>query len=594
MINELKKIKDILPHKDKWKLVLLFVFMVTGAVLEAFSISIVAGFVAVVADPKILFDIEIISGILDFLEIKESQDVIIYGAVFLILVFFFKNAYLVFYRYIKNRFIFNRYKNISSRLFNVYMNVPYSFHLRRNSAEIIRNVNEESRIFALNVMLPFLQIMTETVIIIAIITLLFIVEPAVTVGTIVILGGVSFLFLKATKNRMHRYGLRALEERGRSIKAVNEGVGGFKDATIMNRQKWFLGRFEKSIDLLARSHIFQQTTKQSVKPVIETIAITGVLLIALTLLMQGYSIGVLASILALFVLSLQRLLPAVNEIISSYNGLRYNIYALNPIHKDLTTLEKKVKNRKNNAKKLELKKEITLKSVVFSYPKSEEEVLKKISLSIKKGSAIGLVGSTGSGKTTLVDIILGLLEPVKGEVLVDKRNIQENTQEWQKNIGYISQSIYLSDDTIRNNIAFGIDEKEIDDEKVKKALKAAQLDEFVDRLKDRVDTFIGERGVRLSGGQRQRIGIARALYNDPEVLVMDEATSSLDNITERFVIKSIEQLKKDRTIIIIAHRLTTVKNCDKLYIIKNGQITAEGSYSELLEKSEDFKEMNSN
>jgi ATP-binding cassette subfamily C protein len=362
----------------------------------------------------------------------------------------------------------------------------------------------------------------------------------------------------------------------------------------MNRQKWFLGRFEKSIDLLARSHIFQQTTKQSVKPVIETIAITGVLLIALTLLMQGYSIGVLASILALFVLSLQRLLPAVNEIISSYNGLRYNIYALNPIHKDLTTLEKKVKNRKNNAKKLELKKEITLKSVVFSYPKSEEEVLKKISLSIKKGSAIGLVGSTGSGKTTLVDIILGLLEPVKGEVLVDKRNIQENTQEWQKNIGYISQSIYLSDDTIRNNIAFGIDEKEIDDEKVKKALKAAQLDEFVDRLKDRVDTFIGERGVRLSGGQRQRIGIARALYNDPEVLVMDEATSSLDNITERFVIKSIEQLKKDRTIIIIAHRLTTVKNCDKLYIIKNGQITAEGSYSELLEKSEDFKEMNSN
>jgi ATP-binding cassette subfamily C protein len=591
MINELKKIKDILPHKDKWKLVLLFVFMVTGAVLEAFSISIVAGFVAVVADPKILFDIEIISGILDFLEIKESQDVIIYGAIFLILVFFLKNTYLVFYKYIKNRFIFNRYKNISSRLFNVYMNVPYSFHLRRNSAEIIRNVNEESRIFALNVMLPFLQIMTETVIIIAIITLLFIVEPAVTVGTIVILGGVSFLFLKATKNRMHRYGLRALEERGRSIKAVNEGVGGFKDATIMNRQKWFLGRFEKSIDLLARSHIFQQTTKQSVKPVIETIAITGVLLIALTLLMQGYSIGVLASVLALFVLSLQRLLPAVNEIISSYNGLRYNIYALNPIHKDLTTLEKKVENKKKNGKKLKLKKEITLKDVSFAYYESEE-VLKNISLSIKKGSAIGLVGSTGSGKTTLVDIILGLLEPVKGEVLVDKRNIKENTQEWQKNIGYISQSIYLSDDTIRNNIAFGIDEKGIEDEKVKKALKVAQLDEFVDKLKDGVDTFIGERGVRLSGGQRQRIGIARALYNDPEVLVMDEATSSLDNITERFVIQAIEQLKKDRTIIIIAHRLTTVKNCDKLYIIKNGKITAEGSYSELLEKSEDFKEMN--
>ncbi|MCF7845556.1 MAG: ABC transporter ATP-binding protein/permease, partial [Candidatus Pacebacteria bacterium] len=591
MINELKKIKDILPHKDKWKLVLLFVFMVTGAVLEAFSISIVAGFVAVVADPKILFGIEILSGVLDFLEIKESQDVIIYGAVFLILVFFLKNTYLVFYRYIKNRFIFNRYKNISSRLFNVYMNVPYSFHLRRNSAEIIRNVNEESRIFALNVILPFLQIMTETVIIIAIITLLFIVEPAVTVGTIVILGGVSFLFLKVTKNRMHRYGLRALEERGRSIKAVNEGVGGFKDATIMNRQGWFLKRFEKSIELLARSHIFQQTIKQSVKPVIETIAVTGVLLIALTLLMKGYSIGVLASVLALFVLSLQRLLPAVNEIISSYNGLRYNIYALNPIHKDLTTLEEEVKNKKKKGKKLKLKKEITLKDVSFAYHESEE-VLKNISLSVKKGSAVGLVGSTGSGKTTLVDVILGLLEPIKGKVLVDKKDIRENICEWQKNIGYIPQSIYLSDDTIRNNIAFGIDEKEVDEEKVKKAVKVAQLNEFVDKLKDGVDTFIGERGIRLSGGQRQRIGIARALYDNPEVLIMDEATSSLDNITEKFVIKAIEQLKKERTIIIVAHRLTTVKNCDKLYIIKNGQIIAEGSYSELLEKSEDFKEMN--
>ncbi|MEA2092566.1 MAG: ABC transporter ATP-binding protein, partial [Patescibacteria group bacterium] len=205
-----------------------------------------------------------------------------------------------------------------------------------------------------------------------------------------------------------------------------------------------------------------------------------------------------------------------------------------------------------------------------------------------------LVGATGSGKTTLVDTILGLLEPTKGKVLVDKKNIKENTQGWQKNIGYIPQSIYLSDDTIRNNIAFGIDEKEIDEEKIRKALKAAQLDEFVDKLKDKLNTFIGERGIRLSGGQRQRIGIARALYDNPEVLIMDEATSSLDNITEKFVIKAIEQLKKNRTIIIIAHRLTTVKNCDKLYIIKNGQITAEGSYQELLEKSEDFKEMNSN
>ncbi|MEA2092742.1 MAG: ABC transporter ATP-binding protein, partial [Patescibacteria group bacterium] len=441
MIKDLKKLKDILPQKDKWKLVVLFVLMIVGAVLEAFSIGIVAGFVAVVANPEVLFDIEILSGALNFFEIEDSRDVLVYGTVFLITVFVLKNTYLVLYKYAQNRFIFNRYKNISSRLFNVYMKVPYSFHLRRNSAELIRNVTNETRTIATGIMLPVLQIMTESVMALAIFILLLIVEPVVTIVTISVLGGVSFLFLKITKNRMHKYGLRALEERGRAIKAVNEGVGGFKDATIMNRQGWFLRRFEKSIDLLARSHIFQQTTRQSVKPVIETIAVIGVLLIALTLLMQGYSIGALASVLALFALSIQRLLPAINNIISHYSSLRYNIYALDPIHKDFINFEEEVKNREKKEKRLNLKKEISLKDISFAYYDSEE-VLRNISLSIKKGSAVGLVGSTGAGKTTLVDTILGLLEPTKGKVLVDKKNIKENTQGWQKNIGYIPQSIY--------------------------------------------------------------------------------------------------------------------------------------------------------
>ncbi len=592
MFSLLKKLKDILPAKDKLKLVVLFAMMFVGGLLEALSIGIIAGFVAVVADPDILLEVENVGNFLKYLGIETSQDILVYGTFFLILVFLTKNAYLVFYKYIKSRFIYNRYRSISERLFNIYMNVPYSFHLRKNSADLIRNVTTESKAIASSIMLPFLEIATEAIMALGIIALLLIVEPTVTLATIIILGGISFIFLKSTKSRMQKYGEEALEERAKIIKTVNEGLGGFKDATVMSRQNWFIKNFSESIGKLTKANIFHQATRQSVKPVVETIAISGMLIIALFLLNQGYSIGALASVLALFALSIQRLLPAINKIISNYNSLRYHTYSINPIHEDLTTLREYEKNKKEKVtEKISLKDKIELKDISFVYPKTEEKVLKDISFSIKKGSAVGLIGSTGSGKTTLIDLVLGLLEPTKGEVLVDEENIKNNTKKWQKNIGYIPQFIYLSDDTIRKNIAFGLSEEEIDEKRIEEALKASQLIDFVEGLEDGANTFIGERGVRLSGGQRQRIGIARALYDNPEVLVMDEATSSLDNVTEKFVIEAIEKLKEERTVIIIAHRLTTVKNCDNLYILKGGEIIAEGKYEELLKNCKEFQEM---
>lgn len=592
MSDLIKKLKDILPVKDKFKLAFLFFLMIIGGALEVLSIGIIAGFVAVVANPETLLENNIAKSILDFFNIEDSRDILLYGSVFLIFIFLFKNAYLVLYKYIKSRFIFNRYKSFSERLFSIYMNVPYSFHLQRNSADLIRNITNESRTLATNIMLPFLQIATEVIITIGIITLLLFVEPFVTLITIVLLGGVSFLFLHTTKKKMKKYGEEALQERSKIIKLVNEGVGGFKDATIMNRQIWFIEKFQKSISSLAKTHFYQQTTKQAVRPVVETIAITGMLLISLILLDRGYSIGELASVLALFALSIQRLLPAINSIIGEYTGLRYHAHALTPIHEDLTRLkEYEDKNKQVSDDKLELKKIIELRDVSFSYSDSKEKVLDNVSLEIKKGSAVGIVGPTGSGKTTLVDLILGLLVPQKGGVFVDQQNINKNTLAWQKNIGYIPQFIYLSDDTIRNNIAFGIDEEKINQERIKEVLGVAHLNEFVDKLEEGVNTHIGERGIRLSGGQRQRIGIARALYNNPEVLVMDEATSSLDNITEKFVIDAIEKLKKERTVIIIAHRLTTVKNCDTLYLLKDGKIAAKGSYEELLRDNKEFQKM---
>ncbi len=590
MIDLFRKLKEILSPKDRVKLVILFFMMVVGGVVEVFSISVVAAFVSVVADPSILFNIEILSPVLEFFGIEDARGVLLYGSAFLIIVFVLKNAYVVFYKYLLARFVHNRYRALSTRLFNVYMNTPYAFHLRRNSADLIRNVSQEVKHIASNVMMPGLKMATEAVMIISISLLLLIVEPVVTVFAVIFLGGTSFIILRIIRSRMDYYGKEALNERAGMIKAVNEGVGGLKDITVMNRQGWFMDRFYKSADMLARSYIFRDLIKNSVRPVLETIAVTGMLVIAIVLMWEGRSIASLASVLAMFALSIQRLLPAVNELVSGYNMLFYHSYAVYPVHEDLMSFKKK--KEKEEAEEMSFKEKIEMRNVSYAYPHTEENVLRNASLVIEKGSAVGIVGATGSGKTTAVDIVLGLLDPQEGSIEVDGEDIKNNLRGWQKKIGYIPQSIYLSDDTVRNNIAFGVPEEEIDEERVERAVEAAQLKDFISRLPEGISTLIGERGVRLSGGQKQRIGIARALYNEPEVLVMDEATSSLDNVTERFVINAIERLKEGRTLIIIAHRLTTVKKCDKLYIIKGGEVVAEGSYDDLMEKNEDFRSMN--
>jgi len=598
MLNLLKKLKAILPPKDKFKVVLLIILMLLAGLLEVLSIGLLSGFVAGVADPNLILNNEYISHVLSFFNVYSERQILVFGTISLIFIFLLKNIYLIAYKYIQSRFIYNRYRSISSRLFKIYMSVPYSFHLNRNSAGLVKNVSTESRFIATNVMLPMLHIATELVMALSIIILLFSVQPLVTAFTLISLGSVSILFLKLTKKTMKKHGKKALKEREEIIKIVNEGIGGFKELTLTNRKSWFVKKFEKSMLSLSKAEIFQQTTKQSVSPIIETIAIAGILLIAFILLKQGHSLAVLSSILALFALSIRRLLPAINNIVTQYNSLRYYSYSVDSIYDDLVNLEKyqnivKDKNskNKNNLRKNFLKKKIDIKNLEFSYKKEQKLILKDISLSINQGEAISLVGSTGSGKTTLADLILGLLKPTKGKIEVDGQDIYKNITSWQQSIGYIPQFIYLSDDTIKNNIALGLEENEIDNDKLQKAIEVSQLKEFISELPEKENTKIGERGIRLSGGQRQRIGIARALYDNPEVLVMDEATSSLDNITERFIIEAIEKLKKDRTLIIIAHRLSTVKNCDRLYILKKGQIVNQGTYSELIVKNKEFKEM---
>jgi ATP-binding cassette, subfamily B, bacterial PglK len=390
------------------------------------------------------------------------------------------------------------------------------------------------------------------------------------------------------------YGEREQLHRSDMIKAVNQGIGGIKDARVLNRENEFIEKFRIEAFNSSRLLTYISYTKKIPQPVIETTAVIGMMLIAAILVWQGRSMTAIIPIMALFGMAIVRLMPAIRKLTMDYTYLIYNIVSINPIYEDLKELELERKlfiEDRRKGEVLNLKRVIDAKDVYYSYPDSDEQALNGVSFAIPKGHAVAFVGSSGAGKTTVVDLLLGLLKPKSGTIEVDGMNIQENLSAWQQNIGYIPQSIYLADETLRSNIAFGLPESEIEEDKIWRAIDSAQLRELVERLPDGLDTIIGENGTRLSGGQRQRVGIARALYHNPQVLVMDEATSALDNITEKEITKAIEALKGDRTVIMIAHRLTTVENCDLLYLMKEGKIVDSGTYSNLVDNNRDFRKM---
>jgi ATP-binding cassette, subfamily B, bacterial PglK len=453
-------------------------------------------------------------------------------------------------------------------------------------------MSEVGQVFS-GVLMPALTLLTELIVVIFIFILLVYIEPFSSVLALIILSTAIASFNKLIREKINQLGLIRQRHYSQIVKTVNQSLGGIKETKVLGRENLFLQDFSYNLSKYSYADMSASYTRQTPSLFIETIILISVILIVLLTIVQGKSSQSVFPLISLFAIAALRIMPSAKRISSTLPLITYYKHSVDSIYNEIRILEetpiKKLGEVNQAASSFQSK--IELKDISYKYPNAKVEALQNIDLTIRKGTSTAFVGSSGAGKTTIVDILLGLLTPCKGKVLIDGQEIQPHLRSWQHQIGYIPQKIYLSDENIRQNVAFGLPESDINNDQVWAALEAAQLDQFIKSLPDELDTMVGERGVRLSGGQQQRIGIARALYHNPNVLVMDEATAALDNTTEQEFVKALDHLTGEKTLIIIAHRLTTIKKCEDIHLLESGKITASGTYSELLKSSKIFREM---
>ena len=579
--DTIKKLLILFTYREKKKLLVLFFMMIIAAVFETVGIGLVVPFVGIVTNPDMIQEQAILSKLYEILNFQSATAFIIFSVMMLLAVFILKNLYLLLFNYTQLRVILNQQVKLSRNLFKEYLTKPYTFHLQRNSADLLRNVNSEvSRVYQGIIMSGF-QLFTEILVILCILILLLVMSPVATITAFILLGGSVILFFTFLRKKISELGKEQQEVSGTMIKWVNQGLGASKEVKVSGKERFFIDSYTGQSQIKANNSRYMKMLELVPRLFIETLLVSIVLITMLIIVFQGTSATLLVSTMALFAMAAFRLMPSITRVVSLITTIRYSQPALEVIHEDLFLNKEKSPIAVSKAESTIINKaervfadSITLDEVSFRYPEQDKYAIKNISLTIPIGQSVAFIGESGAGKTTLVDIILGLFYPQKGSILVDGKNLNRQKSLWQKKIGYIPQSIFLSDDTIRGNVAFGIESNQIDDPEVWRALEQAQLRDFVEALPEGMETFVGEGGVRLSGGQRQRIGIARALYHNPEILFMDEATSALDNETEKEIMKAIDGLKGEKTLIIIAHRLSTIEKCDIVFELSEGRLVS--------------------
>ena len=569
-----KKLSYIFSKRDKYKIALLLCIMVAGSFLELLGVAVFQPFVNIIMMPDSIQENPYLARIYQMFGCSTTESFLTVVALGIIVIYVVKNVYLWVEQNLIMKFTYGMQQKLSTRLLTTYLSEPYTFHLNKNIAELQRSMQEDTGLFT-QVLMHTLQLVAEVVVCIVLGVYLFTVSNSITVVIVGLLILCVVLFTKITKRFTEQLGKEAQVYKGKLYQWVNQSLGGVKEVKVLNREEFFVSSYKKYYGLYIKGVRINRLLSITPKYMVEAVCMTGLLIAIIIKLNFGH--GELENFipqLATFAVAAFRLLPSVGRINEHVNNILYAVPSVDLIYGDLKGIEDYQESKgEEEGKEWSFEHGITAKHITYAYPNTDTNVLEDANCIIPKGKTVAFIGSSGAGKTTMADIILGLLAPQRGKILVDDIDVFKNLTMWHHQIGYIPQVIYLSDDTIRNNIAFGIHEDQIDEEAVRTALKKAQLAEFVDTLPDGLATIVGDRGVRLSGGQRQRIGIARALYHDPEILVLDEATSALDNETETAVMEAIESLQGSKTMIIIAHRLTTIQNADIIYEVGDGKVT---------------------
>lgn len=594
MLKTLKDLINLLDTRQKTNLFKLQLLVIIMALLELMAIASIGPFMAIVANPGIIEEKATFQQISNFLGTTTHLETLIYIGSAVLGILALSLLFSLFVTWKLMNFGANLGSNLSSRLFRYYMNQNWLFHSQNHSAELTTKISAETYRTTQGIIQPMLTMVSKVVLALFISISIFLLNPIVAIVGLTIFGSTYLLIYTTIKVKLSENGMRISSISAIRFRAMSEGFGGIKDTLLLNLQNKFSHQFELNSNALAKSQSSNQFYACAPRYILEMIAFGSVIMLIIFLIITKH--GELDKILptiSIYALAGFKLMPALQNIFLCLTQIKANTPAFDTIKEDLN--KGLISPLKTENKPIPFKKGIKMESISFTYPGKNTVALKNICINIPKNQSIALVGSSGSGKSTAIDILLGLIKPNSGHIYIDDKKITPaNIQAWQKKIGYVPQQIFLSDQTIAENIAFGLEKVDISPERLKQALSLSKLDELIETLKDGVNTAVGERGLQLSGGQRQRIGIARALYNNPEIIVFDEATSALDGITEKMIMESIDEISNDRTIIMIAHRLSTIEKCDNIYMLEDGNIIDQGDFKALINKNDKFRRMSSN